>query len=224
MSPPMTLQTIIRPLVDHAHQLLWIKVALENVFPGPSTDIQDSFTWDCIKEAAKDLGTFLKPILDMVSRYEVLKSRAIAYVWSGASQLRGELVKKARDIADWSPEVLAAYSLQSNSPSSSMENPWAIDAGDIQQTIDVQPKPHNQICWLKNHESQCHGYHTLFNVLARFQGGRFLKHPVYSDCPDSFCSPNGITSPGHISAWCTAKTADPILQNDQECFIMDGQY
>jgi len=76
----MTLQTIIRPLVDHAHQLLWIKVALENVFPGPSTDIQDSFTWDCIKEAAKDLGTFLKPMLDMVSRYEVLKSRAIAYV------------------------------------------------------------------------------------------------------------------------------------------------
>jgi len=82
----------------------------------------------------------------------------------------------------------------------------------------------DQICWLKDHESQFHGYHTLFNVLARFQGGRFLKHPVYSDCPDSFCSPNGIASPGHISAWCTAKTADPILQNDQECFIMDGQY
>jgi hypothetical protein len=26
-----------------------------------------------------------------------------------------------------------------------MENPWAIDAGDIQQTIDVQPKPHSEL-------------------------------------------------------------------------------
>ncbi|KAG0698641.1 hypothetical protein DFH29DRAFT_1002659 [Suillus ampliporus] len=85
------------PLVDHTHQLLQIKVALENTFPGPSVDVQDSFTWDCIKEAAKDLGSPLKPMLDMVGSDDILKSRAIAYVWSGASQLRGELVRKARD-------------------------------------------------------------------------------------------------------------------------------
>ncbi|KIK32203.1 hypothetical protein CY34DRAFT_19212 [Suillus luteus UH-Slu-Lm8-n1] len=86
------------PLVDHAHQLLRINVALENAFPGPSADVQDSFTWDCIKEAAKDPGSPLKPMLEKVGRDDVLKSRAIAYVWSGASQLRGELVRKARDI------------------------------------------------------------------------------------------------------------------------------
>ncbi|KAG1779157.1 hypothetical protein EV702DRAFT_1195666 [Suillus placidus] len=60
--------------------------------------VQGSFTWDCIKEAAKDPGSPLKPMLDMVGRDDVLKSRAIAYVWSGASQLRGELARKARDI------------------------------------------------------------------------------------------------------------------------------
>ncbi|KAG1744091.1 uncharacterized protein EDB91DRAFT_1246973 [Suillus paluster] len=85
------------PFIDLAHQLLRIKVALEVAFPGPSVDIQDSFTWDCIKEAAKDPGSPLKPMLDMIGSDDVLKSRAIAYVWSGASQLRGELVRKARD-------------------------------------------------------------------------------------------------------------------------------
>lgn len=67
-------------MVDHAHQLLRINVALENTFPGPSADVQDSFTWDCIKEAAKDPGSPLKPMLEKVGRDDVLKSRAIAYV------------------------------------------------------------------------------------------------------------------------------------------------
>ncbi|KAG2039339.1 hypothetical protein BDR03DRAFT_1008974 [Suillus americanus] len=85
------------PLVDLAYQLLRIKVALKVAFPESSVDVQDSFTWDCIKEATKDPGSPLKPMLDMIASDDVLKSRAIAYVWSGASQLRGELVRKARD-------------------------------------------------------------------------------------------------------------------------------
>ncbi|KAG1807805.1 uncharacterized protein BJ212DRAFT_1485381 [Suillus subaureus] len=48
-------------------------------------------------EAAKDPGSPLKPMLDMIGSNDVLKSRAIAYVWPGASQLRGELVRKVRD-------------------------------------------------------------------------------------------------------------------------------
>ncbi|KAG2140566.1 hypothetical protein DEU56DRAFT_755184 [Suillus clintonianus] len=72
------------PLVDLAHQLLHIKVALVSAFPGPSVDVQDAFAWDYIKEAVKIPDSPLKPI-------------ALAYVWSGASQLRGELVKKARE-------------------------------------------------------------------------------------------------------------------------------
>jgi hypothetical protein len=96
------------------------------------------------------------------------------------------------------------------------------------------------ICWLKDHESQFHGYHALLNISESFQGGRSLKHLVYSDCPDQSCSPNGIAPPGHISAWCTAKTTGgPVVnyhipsdcltpaqphKKNQECFIMDGQY
>ncbi|KAG0705536.1 hypothetical protein DFH29DRAFT_996852 [Suillus ampliporus] len=86
----------VRPLTTLA-SLKKDGFALEVAFPGPSVDVQDSFTWDCIKEAAKDPGSSLKPMLDMIGRDDVLKSRAIAYVWSGASQLRGELVRKARD-------------------------------------------------------------------------------------------------------------------------------
>ncbi|KAG0698796.1 hypothetical protein DFH29DRAFT_1002492 [Suillus ampliporus] len=82
---------------DHLRRKRVTKVALEVAFPGPLVDIQDFFTWDCIKEAAKDPGSPLKPMLDMIGRDDVLKSRAIAYVWSDASQLRGELVRKARD-------------------------------------------------------------------------------------------------------------------------------
>jgi hypothetical protein len=119
VKPPTTLTSLKKdgcgPLVDLAHQLLRVKIALENAFPGPSVDIQDAFAWDCIKEAAKDPGSPLKPMLDMISEDDVLKSRALAYVsiqlsfgrlltcktnyqvWSGASQLRGELARKARE-------------------------------------------------------------------------------------------------------------------------------
>ncbi|KAG1864782.1 hypothetical protein DFJ58DRAFT_867239 [Suillus subalutaceus] len=81
------------PLVDLAHQLLRIKIALVNAFPGPSVDVQDSFAWDCIKEAVKNPGSPLKPMFDAICQDPVLKNRALTYVWSGASQLRGELVK-----------------------------------------------------------------------------------------------------------------------------------
>ncbi|KAG1739162.1 uncharacterized protein EDB91DRAFT_1248921 [Suillus paluster] len=86
-----------RPLVDLAHQLLCIKIALVSAFPGPSVDVQDSFAWDCIKEAVKIPDSPLKPMFDAISQDPVLKNRALAYVWSGASQLRGELVRKARE-------------------------------------------------------------------------------------------------------------------------------
>ncbi|KAG0696662.1 hypothetical protein DFH29DRAFT_1004386 [Suillus ampliporus] len=85
------------PLVDLAHQLLRIKIALVSAFPGPSVDVQDSFAWDCIKEAVKIPDSPLKPMFDAISQDPVLKNRALAYVWSGASQLRGELVRKARE-------------------------------------------------------------------------------------------------------------------------------
>ncbi|KAG1833660.1 hypothetical protein DFJ58DRAFT_869506 [Suillus subalutaceus] len=85
------------PLVDLAHQLLRIKIALVNAFPGPSVDVQDSFAWDCIKEAVKNPGSPLKPMFDAICQDPVLKNRALTYVWSGASQLRGELVRKARE-------------------------------------------------------------------------------------------------------------------------------
>ncbi|KAG2158724.1 uncharacterized protein EDB93DRAFT_1245956 [Suillus bovinus] len=84
-------------LVDLAHQLLHIKIALVNAFPGPSVDVQDSFAWDCIKEAVKNPGSPLKPMFDAISQDPILKNRALTYVWSGASQLRGELVRKARE-------------------------------------------------------------------------------------------------------------------------------
>jgi hypothetical protein len=45
--PPTTLASLKRdgcgPLVDLAHQLLRVKIALENAFPGPSVDVQDAF-------------------------------------------------------------------------------------------------------------------------------------------------------------------------------------
>ncbi|KAG2110805.1 uncharacterized protein F5147DRAFT_772078 [Suillus discolor] len=99
--PPTTLASLKKdgcsPLVDLAHQLLRIKIALETAFPGPSVDVQDSFSWDCIKEAVKNPGSPLKLMFDVISQDDALKNRAMAYVWSGASQLRGELVRKARE-------------------------------------------------------------------------------------------------------------------------------
>ncbi|KAG1787967.1 uncharacterized protein HD556DRAFT_1448296 [Suillus plorans] len=99
--PPTTLASLKKdgcgPLVDLAHQLLHVKIALETAFPGPSVDVQDSFVWDCIKEAVKNPGSPLKSMFDAISQDEALKNRAMAYVWSGASQLRGELVRKARE-------------------------------------------------------------------------------------------------------------------------------
>ncbi|KAG2079751.1 hypothetical protein BD769DRAFT_1400454 [Suillus cothurnatus] len=68
-------------------------------------------------------------------------------------------------------------------------------------------KPHNPICRLKNYEYQFYKYHGLFSVSTSFQGGRLLKHLIYSDCPDPFYGSHGIAPSGHISAWCTAKTA-----------------
>jgi hypothetical protein len=68
------------PLVDLAHQLLRIKIALVNAFPGPSVDVQDSFAWDCIKEAVKNPGSSLKPMFDAICQDPVLKNRALTYV------------------------------------------------------------------------------------------------------------------------------------------------
>ncbi|KAG2750986.1 hypothetical protein P692DRAFT_20727664, partial [Suillus brevipes Sb2] len=96
------------------------------------------------------------------------------------------------------------------------------------------------MCWLKDFAVQFHAYHALFNVSAGFQGGKLIKRLAYSHCPDPFCGPNGLSPPGHISAWCTAKTAGgarvdyhiPVefltpaqpRKKNQECFIMHGQY
>jgi hypothetical protein len=96
------------------------------------------------------------------------------------------------------------------------------------------------ICWLKEFSSQFHGYHALFNVSAGFQNAKLLKRLAYSHSPDPFCGPNGLAPPGHVAAWCTAKTAGgakvdyhiPVefltpaqpRKKNQECFVMDGQY
>jgi hypothetical protein len=84
VKPPTTLASLKRdgcgPLVDLAHQLLRVKIALENAFPGPTVDVQDAFAWDCIKSAAKDPASPLKEMYDTISQDEVLKSRALAYV------------------------------------------------------------------------------------------------------------------------------------------------
>ncbi|KAG1846829.1 hypothetical protein DFJ58DRAFT_843408 [Suillus subalutaceus] len=99
--PPTTLASLKKdgcgPLVDLAHQLLRVKIALENAFPGPSVDVQDAFAWNCIKEAGKESGSPMKVMFDRISEDDTLKGRALAYVWSGASQLRGELARKARE-------------------------------------------------------------------------------------------------------------------------------
>ncbi|KAG1832789.1 hypothetical protein EV424DRAFT_1342290 [Suillus variegatus] len=99
--PPTTLASLKRdgcsPLVDLAHQLLRVKIALENAFPGPSVDVQDAFAWNCIKEAGKESGSPMKLMFDRISEDDILKGRALAYVWSGASQLRGELARKAKE-------------------------------------------------------------------------------------------------------------------------------
>ncbi|KAG1854925.1 hypothetical protein DFJ58DRAFT_727663 [Suillus subalutaceus] len=101
--PPTTLASLKKdgcgPLVDLAHQLLRVKIALENAFPGPSVDVQDAFAWNCIKEAGKESGSPMKVMFDRISEDDTLKGRALAYVWSGASQLRGELARKARENA-----------------------------------------------------------------------------------------------------------------------------
>ncbi|KAG2038738.1 hypothetical protein BDR03DRAFT_981276 [Suillus americanus] len=142
--------------------------------------------------------------------------------------------------ADWSPEVLAAYSSQPDGPSSSTESPWTVNASDVQDTAELQPKPRDALCWLKDYAHQFHGHHALFNVSAGFQGGRLLKRLVYTHSPDPFCGPHGLAPPGHIAAWCTAKTAGGAVvdyhipadcltpaqprKKNQQCFIMDGQY
>ncbi|KAG1851384.1 hypothetical protein F4604DRAFT_1686881 [Suillus subluteus] len=99
--PPTTLASLKRdgcgPLVDLAHQLLRVKIALENTFPGPSVDVQDTFAWNCIKEAGKESGSPMKVMFDCISEDDTLKGRALAYVWSGASCSRGELARKARE-------------------------------------------------------------------------------------------------------------------------------
>ncbi|KAG2742410.1 hypothetical protein P692DRAFT_20821987 [Suillus brevipes Sb2] len=99
--PPTTLASLKKdgcgPLVDLAHQLLRVKIALENAFPGPSVDVQDTFAWNCIKKAGKESGSPMKIMFDHISEDDTLKGRALVYVLSGASQLRGELARKARE-------------------------------------------------------------------------------------------------------------------------------
>ncbi|KAG1846525.1 hypothetical protein C8R48DRAFT_677849 [Suillus tomentosus] len=73
------------------------KIALKTTFPGPLVDVQDSFAWDCIKEVVKNPSSPLKSMFDAISQDEAFKNCAMAYVWSGVSQLRGELVRKARE-------------------------------------------------------------------------------------------------------------------------------
>ncbi|KAG2054008.1 hypothetical protein BDR06DRAFT_971913 [Suillus hirtellus] len=72
---------------------------IKNVFPGSSVDVQDAFAWNCIKEAGKESGSPMKLMFDHISEDDILKGRALAYIWSGASQLRRELAKKARENA-----------------------------------------------------------------------------------------------------------------------------
>ncbi|KAG1721950.1 uncharacterized protein EDB91DRAFT_1088302 [Suillus paluster] len=140
----------------------------------------------------------------------------------------------------WSPEVLAAMSSQTENAGSATEDPWTFNASDAADAVveTTQPKPRDPICWLKEYASQFHRYHALFNVSAGFQGGKLLKRLAYSHSPDPFCGPNGLAPPGHISAWCTAKTAGgarvdyqiPVefltpaqpRKKNQECFIMNG--
>lgn len=84
--PPTTLASLKRdgcsPLVDLAHQLLRVKIALENAFPGPSVDVQDAFAWNCIKEAGKESGSPMKLMFNRISEDDILKGRALAYVSS----------------------------------------------------------------------------------------------------------------------------------------------
>jgi hypothetical protein len=68
--------------VDLAHQLLRVNIALENTFPSPSVDVQDTFAWNCIKEADKESDSPVKVIFNHISEDDTLKGRALAYVSS----------------------------------------------------------------------------------------------------------------------------------------------
>lgn len=84
--PPTTFVSLkrdgCRPLVDLAHQLLRVKIALENTFPGPSVDVQDTFAWNYIKEASKESGFPMKVMFDCISEDDTLKGRTLTYVSS----------------------------------------------------------------------------------------------------------------------------------------------
>ncbi|KAG1895728.1 uncharacterized protein F5891DRAFT_984031 [Suillus fuscotomentosus] len=141
--------------------------------------------------------------------YEMPKDHA----FGGSAKLAFDLDSQCKEVEDrlitwetWSPEVLAAMSLQNDNASPSTEDPWTINSSN---TV-IEPtslKSHDSICWLKAHASQFHDYHALFNGLLGFQGSKLLKQLVYSHCPDPFCGPNGPALLGHILAWATAKTA-----------------
>ncbi|KAG2336096.1 hypothetical protein BDR05DRAFT_1006165 [Suillus weaverae] len=141
--------------------------------------------------------------------------------------------------ASWSPEVLAAFSSQTDNACPSTEDPWTVNPSDSVAAVEpVEPNPRDPICWLKEFAIQFHTYHALYHVSVGFEGGKLDKRLAYSHCPDPFCGPNGPTPPGHIAVWYTAKTAGsvrvdyhipvqfltpaPPRQKNQECFIMNG--
>ncbi|KAG2145916.1 hypothetical protein DEU56DRAFT_753970 [Suillus clintonianus] len=83
-------------------------------------------------------------------------------------------------------KVLAAFATQTDnaSPSTQAEDPWTMNPSNSVATVEpAQPNT------------------------CSFQGGKLAKHLAYSHCPDPFCGPDGIAPPGHITAWCTGKTA-----------------
>lgn len=140
----------------------------------------------------------------------------------------------------WSSEAVASTGPQINAVSSTGD-PWVVDPSDILPAAEpTVPNPRDPLCWLREFAVQFYTYHALFHVSAGFQGGKLVKRLASSHSPDPFCGPNGMAPPGHIAAWCTAKTAGgarvdyriPVefltpaqpRKKGQECFIMSGEY
>ncbi|KAI6012230.1 hypothetical protein EDC04DRAFT_2761810 [Pisolithus marmoratus] len=93
----------VRRLVKVGHRRLRQHVATVDAFPPPAE--RDELCWRLVQESAvKEPG--LERVLGEVEKEKYTKERLLDYIWGAATQVRGELVAKAR------MAVPTAYGLQ----------------------------------------------------------------------------------------------------------------
>ncbi|KAG2155024.1 uncharacterized protein EDB93DRAFT_1102015 [Suillus bovinus] len=122
-------------------------------------------------------------------------------------------------------------------PTSSIQDPWTVDAQDTEaeNSQDSGPLP-----WLMSKEFSLKffTYHVLLKVSLNFLHSRLYKQFVSMACPDPFCGENGPALEGHVAVFCTSNSTGAAIEHyhipasdlspahphkkNQQCLLLGG--